>query len=110
MFRNGFKGLQTSSQAMASKKTCQLEKGNCDGVVSGFLPSLKAAQDISARLHIPVCSGNGNNTMDCVGIAAVPPAMFGNPESYWWTNPAWRQQFPSEFFGRGLSIASGYCY
>jgi hypothetical protein len=108
VFKNGFKGLATYPYATATRKSCTLDGGNCDGAAQAFVSAQTIAQEVAGKFSVPVCT-TGSSSTDCVGVAGVPPSMFGNPEAYWWSNPNVNQAI-GEFFGEGLSFASGYCY
>ncbi len=96
---------------MATSKACTIESGDCDGALVNFVSSASIAREVATKYQVPTCSSaSATSSGDCVGVAAVPPVMFGNAEVYWTTFPTVNRFNAQEFFGEGLSVASGYCY
>ena len=83
---------------------CALNTGGCNGVMGTTIPAQSVAAQVVTSQGKPFCYTQ--NTVDCVGIAAVPPIMMGNNQITANTYP----YTPKTPWGSGLSPASGYCY
>lgn len=102
---NDYKGLLSYPNAViTSSCTLDGECSDCNGVLGNSITAYSVAQEVSTSLDKPLCFDS--NTVDCVGVAGVPPLMFGSLPNYFVDYP----NATSAVWGAGLSSANGLCY